>query len=375
MHPSHSVSVPLLTVLVLAGCAALDDHSEPGARPLAAIGESYGQQWTGVAVSRTGRCFVSSPNWHDGHDWSVAELKPDGSRTPYPDRFWNAYDGRLGVSPAAQFVCVQSVHVDSADRLWVLDPASPRLAGVVPGGAKLVEIELATDRVVRIIPFDESVAPKESYLNDVRVDVARNTAYITDSGLGAIVVVDLETGIARRVLADDKRTKAEDIVPVIEGRELRFSGGPQAGKVPQIHSDGVALSTDGHWLYWQALTGRTLYRVPTDVLRDPTSTSERISGAVKSLGPTVMTDGMEIDAGGTLYFTALEKSAIMTRSPDGLMQTIASDPRIIWPDSFAFGPGNSLYFTTAQINRTSWFSPGGTMPSTPYFVFRIPRGR
>lgn len=120
---------------------------------------------------------------------------------------------------------------------------------------------------------------------------------------------------------------------------------------------------------------RTLYRVPTDVLREPTSTDERIASAVKSLGPSVMTDGMEIDSRGTIYFTALEKGAIMTRTPDGLMQTIASDPRIIWPDSFAFGPDSSLFFTTAQINRTSWFSPGGTMPTTPYFVFRIPIAR
>lgn len=369
----HTIS--LAAAASLSGCAGTRNSALPGEKPLAVVGESVGTQWTGIAVSKTDRRFVSSPNWHDGHGWSVAELKADGSVTPYPDLFWNRFDERLSLPPASQFVCVQSVYVDAADRLWVLDPASPKLAGVIPGGAKLVQFDLTTDRVVRVIPFDDSVAPKASYLNDVRIDVPRNTAYITDSGLGAIVVVDLETGKARRLLAGDPRTKAEDIVPIIEGRELRFSGGPNAGKVPQIHSDGIALSTNGEWLYWQALTARTLYRVPTDVLRDPTSTDERIAGAVKSLGPSVMTDGMEIDSRGTLYFTALEKGSIMTRTPDGLMQTIASDPRILWPDSFAFGPDNSLFFTTAQINRTSWFSPGGTMPSSPYFVFRIPLGR
>jgi sugar lactone lactonase YvrE len=359
----------------LGACAGTNTSVPIQDKPLAAVAESFGQQWTGIAVSKAGRRFVNSPNWHDGHVWSVAELKPDGSLTPYPDLLWNRFDARLGLSPASRFICVQSVYIDAADRLWVLDPASPKMAGVVSGGAKLVQIDLATDRVIRVIPFDDATAPKASYLNDVRIDVPRNVAYITDSGLGAIVVVDLESGSSRRVLADDPRTKAEDIVPIIEGRELRFSGGPNAGKVPQIHSDGIALSADGEWLYWQALTARTLYRVPTDVLRDPSSPNNRIASAVKSLGPSVMTDGMEIDSQGTVYFTALEKGAIMTRTPDGLMQTIASDPRIIWPDSFAFGPENSLYFTTAQINRTSWFSPGGTMPSTPYFVFRIPAAR
>jgi len=357
------------------GCAGSRSSVSLGEKQLAVVGESFGTQWTGIAMSRTGRRFVSSPNWHDGHNWSVAELKPDGSVTPYPDLFWNRFDARLSLPPSSQFVCVQSVYVDAADRLWVLDPASPKLAGVVPGGPKLVQFDLTTDRAVRVIPFDDSIAPKASYLNDVRIDVRQNVAYVSDSGLGAIVVVDLESGNARRVLADDPRTKAEDIVPIIEGRELRFSSGPNAGKVPQIHSDGIALSTDGEWLYWQALTARTLYRVPTNVLRDPTSTNERITAAVKSLGPSVMTDGMEIDSRGALYFTALEKGAIMTRAPDGQMRTVANDPRIIWPDSFAFGPGNSLYFTTAQINRTSWFSPGGTMPTSPYFVFQIPVAR
>lgn len=379
MHRSLRVinllATPLLSLIALSGCAGFNDVPLADEGRVKAVAESFGVQWTGVAVSKTGRRFVSSPNWHDGHYWSVAELKPDGSPSPYPDQYWNRFDARLGIPPGDQFVCVQSVHVDSSDRLWVLDPASPRFEGVIPGGAKLIQFDLATDRAARIIHFDDSIAPKGSYLNDVRIDVARDTAYITDSGLGAIIVVDLGTGRSRRLLAGDPRTKAEDIVPVIEGRELRYSTGPRTGQVPKINADGIALSTDGEWLYWQALTARTLYRIPTGVLRDPTSNEERIAAAVQSLGPSVMTDGMEIDSRGTLYFTALEEGSIMTRTPDGLMQTIARDPRIIWPDSFAFGSDGSLYFTTSQINRTSWFSPRGTMPASPYFLFRIPSVR
>ncbi|MBX3387915.1 MAG: SMP-30/gluconolactonase/LRE family protein [Phycisphaeraceae bacterium] len=376
LRATRLIAFPTILVALgtIAGCAGLESGSLADEDRVKAVAESFGVQWTGLAVSKAGRRFVSSPNWHDGHYWSVAELKPDGSPAPYPDQFWNRFDERLGIPPGDQFVCVQSVHIDSSDRLWVLDPASPKFAGVIPGGAKLVQFDLATDRAARIIHFDDAIAPKNSYLNDVRIDVARDTAYITDSGLGAIVVVDLQTGKARRLLADDPRTKAEDIVPVIEGRELRYSTGPETGQVPKINADGIAISSDGQWLYWQALTARTLYRIPTDVLRDPTSSDERISAAVKSLGPSVMTDGMEIDSRGTLYFTALEKGSIMTRTPDGLMQTIARDPRIIWPDSFAFGSDGSLYFTTSQINRTSRFSPRGTMPASPYFVFRLPAG-
>ena len=37
------------------------------------------------------------------------------------------------------------------------------------GGPKLVKIDLATNKVMQTIPLDEDVAPKRSYLNDVRL--------------------------------------------------------------------------------------------------------------------------------------------------------------------------------------------------------------
>jgi DNA-binding beta-propeller fold protein YncE len=82
--------------------------------------------------------------------------------------------------------------VDPNDALWVLDPAAPKMQDPVPGGPKLIKIDLKTNRVVQTIPFGEEIAPKKGYLNDVRIDTNTATAYITDSGKGAIVVVDLK---------------------------------------------------------------------------------------------------------------------------------------------------------------------------------------
>ncbi|MFN9971824.1 MAG: L-dopachrome tautomerase-related protein, partial [Phycisphaerae bacterium] len=327
-------------------------------------------QWTGVAVSKSGRVFVNSPNWHEGHTWSVAEVQPDGTLKPYPDESWNRYDPRLRSLPINVFVCVQSVHVDRADRLWILDPGAPQLQGPVAGGPKLVRVDLATNAVVENLPFGEVVAPKVSYLNDIRVDTRRDFAYLTDSGLGGIVVVDLKHDQAWRRLDKHPSVLAERIVPMVEGRELRFGGGDAKGQVPQIHSDGLALSPDGSYLYWQALTGRTLYRIRTEVLRDRSLSETQVAAAVEKVGTTVVTDGMEMDANGILYFTALEKDAIMYVAPPDIeaaakataasaaapatvnVQTLVQDPRIAWPDSFALGKGKDLYFTTAQIHRT-----------------------
>jgi len=355
----------LLAAATLSGCSTT--------RSFDVIAESREFQWTGIAVSRSGRVFVNYPRWNQPFDLSVAELGAAGAPIKaYPDDAWNRWDPRLRIAPATRFVCVQAIHVDALDRLWILDPASPRFEGVVPGEAKLVQVDLATNQVVNVIRFDAAVAPKESYLNDIRVDTQRDIAYITDSGKGGIIVVDLKTGAARRTLDNHPSVLAEDIAITIDNEPLL--GGD--GKTPQVHSDGIALSADAETLYYQALTGRTLYRIPTSVLRDANATPQQVAAAVQRVATTVVTDGMEIDAAGNVYFTAIERNAIVARTPDGELKTIASGPALSWPDSFAWGnaaanTADTLYVTTAQIHRTTMFNGGKPMPTTPFVVARV----
>jgi sugar lactone lactonase YvrE len=334
---------------------------------------SQGFQWTGVAATDDGRVFVSFPNWDGPYRWAVTEIV-DGVYRPYPDGQWNRWppvESELETDPAYRFVCVQSVHVDGKNRLWILDPASPQMAGVVPGAAKLVEVDLATDRVVRVIRFDESIAPEKSYLNDVRIDVDRNVAFITDSGLGALVVVDLDTNQSRRVLASHTSTKAEKgVVPMVDGRELRVGQTPR-GAVPQIHSDGIAYNPVDDHVYYQALTARTLYRVPAAVLADFSKRDSEIAMAVERVGHSVVTDGMAADAEGNIYFTALEHGAIMYRTPEGDFPVLIGYGVLAWPDSLAITP-DGVYITTSRIHETKRFSFDGLMPREPYGLWRAP---
>src|SRR6266446_2088109 len=214
------------------------------------------QQVTGITVASDGRIFVNFPHWSDAHSVSVAQLGENSALTPYPDSNWNSNEGPVD----RRFICVQSVVADDQDGLWVLDPASVKMEVVVSGGAKLVKIDLKTNKVIRDIVFPSSVAPRKSYLNDVRIDTHNGFAFITDSGIGGLVVVDLKSGQARRVLQNHPSTKAEpSVVLVIEGVKL-VDG--KTGESLQIHSDGIAYDKAGGFLYYQALTGRTLYRIP-----------------------------------------------------------------------------------------------------------------
>ena len=122
------------------------------------------QQATGVAVSRSGRIFVNFPDWSDQHTISVAEIV-NGKVIPFPNEEWN-----LPGPPNDHFVCVQSVYIDESDSLWILDPAAPMMKEIVKRGPKLVKVDLVKNQAVQTIPFGEEIAPKKSYLNDVRVD-------------------------------------------------------------------------------------------------------------------------------------------------------------------------------------------------------------
>jgi len=48
--------------------------------------------------------------------------------------------------------------------------------------------------------------PANGYLNDVRFDPDGRTAYLAESGSGALYVLDLGSGKARRLLAGTKPT-------------------------------------------------------------------------------------------------------------------------------------------------------------------------
>lgn len=313
--------------------------------------------WTGVAVAPDGRVFVNYPRWSPAVTFSVGELK-DGEVVPYPDPETNRWDDSL--TPADHFICVQSVYVDGDGFLWILDPANALFAGVVEGGAKLLKVDLASDEIVRTILFDHQVAPPASYLNDVRVDTERQVAYITDSSTGALVVVDLATGTSRQVLADHPSTKAEDVVLTIGGVEMVNPDGSK----PQIHSDGLALSGDREYLYYQALTGRTLYRIPTRDLRDATLDAAALGEKVETVAESGASDAIAFAPDGHLYLTSLEFNAIRRLTPGGAVEVVVEDQRISWPDSFAITPDGTVYFTTSQLHL-------GPQPPEPYRIFKI----
>jgi sugar lactone lactonase YvrE len=323
------------------------------------------QQVTGVTVSPQGRVFANFPFWSDDHTLSVAEII-DGQPKPFPDEAWNAKSG----PPEGRWICVQSVVVDNQGALWILDPASPKTEGVVKGGPKLVKVDLSTNKVVQTIPFDETIAPARSYLNDVRVDTETGHAFITESGVGAIVVVDLKTGRARRLLADHPSTKAEPGTEiVVDGMKIID---PKTGKAPEVHADGIAFDKEGGWLYYHPLTGVTLYRIKTDHLLDESLSDAELAAKVEKVETTPRPDGMLEAPNGSIYLTAFEKNAIVRFDPGTRkVTTIIEDDLLQWPDTLAWGPNGKLYVTTSQIHRMPKYHGGQSKQKGPFAIYRF----
>jgi len=323
------------------------------------------QQITGVTVSAKGRVFVNFPFWSDDHTTSVAELV-DGKPVPYPDPAWNAKEGE----PGSRWVCVQSVVVDDQDALWVLDAASPKTEAVVPGGPKLVKFDLATNKPVQTISFDATIAPEKSYLNDVRFDTKTGHAFITESGTGCLIVVDLKTGKARRVLDNDPSTKVEpDKSIVVDGMKIID---PKTMQAPAFQADGIALDLEKGWLYYHALTAAKMYRIKTSDLLDESLTPAQLADKIDKLADTPKPDGMLEGRDGTVYLAAFEQNAIVrydvaTRKST----TILSDPLLQWPDTMAWGPGGHLYVTTSQIHRMPKYHGGVSKQQGPYALYKI----
>lgn len=401
-----------------------------------------GSMPTGVTVSKSGRIFVNFPRWGDDVPFTVAELVK-GRAVAYPNVEINDWAGRSKPNPNAfvneavnqtHFVSVQSVVVDPADRLWVLDTGAPLLKNVVPGGPKLVCIDLATNQIVKIILLPPEVAGPNSYMNDVRFDLRagssepqdlgttalsradakadvapadpkhplanrvatgtfgegdgpgstnfaagkaiHGTAYITDSssmGPNAIIVVDLATGKSMRRLNQHSSTLAEDgFLIFAEGQPVYQTLPGYPPEPVKFAADGIAISNDGKLLYYCPINSTKLYAVSTDTLRDKTMSDAQVGATVKAVAGKMPSDGLESDAAGNVYMTDPVTDSIHRWNPKtGLTETLAHDPRILWPDTMSLAGDGYLYFTANQLHRQPTMHNGQDLRVKPYQLFRI----
>lgn len=291
-----------------------------------------GIQVTGIGICEKGRMFVNFPRWRDGVPFSVVEVLKDGSHRAYPNNEMNEWENGNEISPD-KFVCVQSV-VAYQGKLYVLDTKNPSMKQVLDVPTIYV-FDLPTDTLYRTYKLADSTK-QSSYTNDLRVDDKAGKIYLTDSGAPGLIVLDIESGENYRVLDGHPFTTAE--VNHINAGGKGYDG--------TIHSDGIALDRENDILYFHALTGYTLYGIPTSQLISREIDEDKIF-RMKTPSP----DGMIMDGHGNLYMGDLENSAVVYLTPDRKeIHTLVQGGNISWPDTFTIYNGE-LYFTNSRIHE------------------------
>ncbi|WP_199768508.1 L-dopachrome tautomerase-related protein [Sphingobacterium sp. HMA12] len=344
-------------------------QDKPALDPKLEVAASFGAyRPIGVSATSTNRLFVSFPKQNKDYQFALTEII-DGKRVPYPNETWNKQGDE-----DSHFVNVQDIFVDAADYLWVLD-SKPSTSGSIfgPDGAastgqfKLLQIDTKNNKIMRIYTFDDLDKTK-SGLNDVRIDLQKNLAYLSDPGQAAIIVLDLKTGNSRKVLEKSPFTLADPKVVIsYSGIDMRYKDGS-----PFLsHVNGIALSHDFNYFYFKPINKNHLYRIATKYLADQSLSQQVLEGKVEDMGSVGVTHGLLADRNGNIYLTTSMDYSIKYLSPDGKIHLLTQDPRLLWPDSLGIDGNGYLYFSCAQLSRDPQWNNGVDRVELPYRVYKI----
>ena len=321
---------------LLAGCVtAKSTSSEATAEPMSPeVFATFDKRYGDPFFSKRGRLFLS--------------MSPLGASTV--KLYEHLEDGTLSPYPSAElsegFGAVIAARVTDDGVIWILDLGKRAFTGW----------DIEKNELVREIQLPADVLVEHSFLQDYALDQKRNRAIIADMSqadlksapVPAFIVVDLETGDARRIAEGHP-----SMMPEIEGG---------------LALNPITIDHEYEWIYFGALNGRTIYRVPTASFEGDGS---KVADTIEEHGKKSFSDGMTIDTAGNIYVADIEAMAIGLSTPEGF-ETIAALPEgQSWPDGFAFGTDGYLYVTVNQLDRSAALNDGTDKGTGTYMVLRF----
>ena len=318
---------------------------------------SYPEPIGNVAVSSTGRVFFTVHPESRPPGNKLLEYV-DGAAEPYPS----------GAAQSRLFDTVLGIAIDSRNRLWTIDHGNHGLRA-----ARLLAFDLETGQLIHDQVFDESIAPIGSFLQDLQLSADGRTVIVADASFWrkapAIIVYDIGTARARRLLESHPSVSAENYRIRNHGRDMTFAGGLVSlrGGI-----DGIALGPE--WLYYGALSGSGLYRVRLDALTDAELSAAELAAGVERYATKPLSDGMSLDVDGNVYGTDIEHGSIFRVDTDRELRTLLQSRRIRWPDALSFGPDGWLYLADSALAEVILRPRTHIKTQGPYRIYRLQPG-
>ena len=306
-----------------------------------------------ITVTPTGDIIVSLHQFFD-QAVRVARIGDRGSLTEF--------------AADAQLDSVLGLQADTNGVVWLLDNA---MRG--SGKRRLVGWHAGEDRATADIDLS-AVSVQGSFLNDLAVDATTQTAYVADPATGddaALIVIDLASGAARRVLQGHISVTPAGTDLIIDGVPVRIRKDDGSAFRPRVGVNPIALDSTGEWLYYGPMHGFTMYRIRTADLRNASLTMTELGERVERWAGRPISDGISIDDAGNLYLGDLARNAIGVIGPDRRYRQLGTDPRLSWVDAFSFGPDGHLYAVANQLHRTAVLNGGVNATQPPYLVIRL----